>query len=60
MATSPSLVFVHAFPMDPSMWAGQLATFPSALAPELPGFGGADGAGNVMTMEAAADRKSVV
>jgi len=52
------IVFIHAFPLDGSMWANQLEFFRRdslAIAPDLPGFGGARGVGNVMTMDAAAD-----
>jgi 3-oxoadipate enol-lactonase len=53
------LVLIHAFPLDASMWDPQVASFDgrvSVVAPNLPGFGGADPAGDVMTMEAAARR----
>lgn len=54
-----ALLLVHAFPLDARMWEPQLAAFSGAvplLAPHLPGFGGSDPAGDVMTMRAAADR----
>lgn len=42
------------------MWQPQLEAFsgdvPAIIAPNLPGFGGSESAGNVMTMAAAADR----
>jgi pimeloyl-ACP methyl ester carboxylesterase len=53
------LLLVHAFPLDARMWEPQLATFADVLpviAPHLPGFGGAESAGRVLTMEAAARR----
>lgn len=53
------LVLIHAFPLDASMWEPQIAAFEGGLpvvAPNLPGFGGAPPAGDVMTMEAAAQR----
>lgn len=52
------IVFIHAFPLDGSMWAGQVEEFGNrtkVLAPNLPGFGGATPIGAVMTMSAAAD-----
>jgi len=53
------LLLVHAFPLDARMWEPQLSAFSDALplaAPHLPGFGGSDSAGEVMTMGAAAQR----
>jgi 3-oxoadipate enol-lactonase len=53
-----SLVLIHAFPVDASMWDHQVAVLGGAVdvvAPSLPGFGGTPGVGEVMTMEAAAD-----
>ena len=53
------IVFIHAFPLDGSMWADQLEQFgkrTKVLAPSLPGFGGAPPTGEVMTMSAAADQ----
>jgi pimeloyl-ACP methyl ester carboxylesterase len=53
------LLLVHAFPLDARMWEPQLATFADALpvvAPHLPGFGGSEPAGGVLTMDAAARR----
>lgn len=53
------IVFIHAFPLDGSMWADQLEEFgkrTKVLAPSLPGFGGAPPTGEVMTMSAAADQ----
>lgn len=56
---SDGLLLIHAFPLDASMWSGQSAEFSSRLpvvAPHLPGFGGTEPAGDVMTMASAADR----
>src|SRR6266496_2816006 len=56
------LLLLHAFPLDASMWEPQLNAgwdLP-ALGPNLPGFGGEPGAGDVLTMEAAADHAARV
>jgi 3-oxoadipate enol-lactonase len=53
-----TLLLVHAFPVDASMWDGQVESLGDehrVLAPSLPGFGGTPPAGEVMTMDAAAD-----
>jgi 3-oxoadipate enol-lactonase len=53
------LLLVHAFPLDARMWEPQLAAFADALpvvTPHLPGFGGSESSGDVMTMDAAAER----
>lgn len=53
------LVLLHAFPVDARMWEAQLSAFSGVLpviAPHLPGFGGTEPSGEVMTMGAAADR----
>jgi 3-oxoadipate enol-lactonase len=53
------LLLVHAFPVDARMWEPQRSALEGAvpvLAPHLPGFGGTEPAGVVMTMGAAADR----
>lgn len=53
-----TLLLVHAFPVDASMWQGQVEAFSgdhTVLAPSLPGFGGTPSTGEVMTMDAAAD-----
>jgi 3-oxoadipate enol-lactonase len=55
------LLLIHAFPLDASMWDGQVAALGSRLpvaAPHLPGFGATEDAGDVMTMRAAATRCS--
>lgn len=52
------IVFIHAFPLDATMWEPQLEKLgrsTKVLAPNLPGFGGAPGHGEVMSMHAAAD-----
>jgi len=52
------LLLLHAFPLDARMWEAQLSAFSGVLpliAPHLPGFGGTEPAGEVMTMGAAAD-----
>jgi 3-oxoadipate enol-lactonase len=53
-----TLLLVHAFPVDASMWSAQVEGFSedhTVVAPSLPGFGGIPSAGDVMTMDAAAD-----
>ncbi|HEY3213871.1 MAG TPA: alpha/beta fold hydrolase [Actinomycetota bacterium] len=53
------LLLLHAWPVDARMWEPQLAALPDGLAvaaPDLPGFGGSESAGNVLTMGAAAER----
>jgi pimeloyl-ACP methyl ester carboxylesterase len=52
------VLLIHAFPLDARMWEPQLSTLGglAVVAPHLPGFGGAPGAGDVMTMGAAAER----
>jgi len=52
------ILFIHAFPLDSTMWEPQIAEFSGTtkvVAVNLPGFGGAASAGDVMTMAAAAD-----
>jgi len=52
------VLLIHAFPMDASMWGAQVDDLRErwpVVAPNLPGFGGAADAGDVMTMRAAAD-----
>jgi pimeloyl-ACP methyl ester carboxylesterase len=52
------LVFVHGFPLDHTMWQGQIDVFSSryrVLAPDLRGFGASDVRGETMTMEDFAD-----
>jgi 3-oxoadipate enol-lactonase len=53
------LVLIHAFPVDASMWERQVASLDTdaqVIAPHLPGFGGTPDAGDVLTMDAGADR----
>ena len=53
------LLLLHAWPVDARMWEPQLAVIPDRLtvaAPNLPGFGGSEPAGDVMSMGEAADR----
>ena len=53
-----TLLLVHAFPVDASMWHGQVEALSDehqVLAPPLPGFGGTPSPGEVMTMDAASD-----
>ncbi|HEV3474063.1 MAG TPA: alpha/beta fold hydrolase [Actinomycetota bacterium] len=53
-----TLLLVHAWPVDASMWDGQVEALGGdvdVLAPSLPGFGGTAPAGDIMTMDAAAD-----
>lgn len=53
-----ALLLVHAFPLDASMWdedAAALGADARVLAPSLPGFGGTAPAGEVLTVDAAAD-----
>ncbi|MDQ3211019.1 MAG: alpha/beta hydrolase [Actinomycetota bacterium] len=56
--TTDGVLLIHAFPMDASMWEAQVDDLRErwpVVAPNLPGFGGAADAGDVMTMRAAAD-----
>jgi len=51
------LLLIHAFPLDARMWEPQRDTFDGRFAiaaPNLPGFGGAPGAGPVTSMGASA------
>jgi 3-oxoadipate enol-lactonase len=53
-----ALLLIHAFPLDASMWAPQASTVgddAQLVAPHLPGFGGTAPAGEVLTMDDAAD-----
>jgi len=54
------VLLVHAFPLDARMWQEQVEWLRGrgwpVAAPSLPGFGGTPGAGEVMSMGAAADR----
>ena len=53
------LLLVHAWPMDARLWERQVDAFAVRLpvvAPNLPGFGGSDPAGQIMTMASGAER----
>jgi pimeloyl-ACP methyl ester carboxylesterase len=53
-----TILFVHAFPLDASMWDDQVTAVredTQVLAPSFPGFGGTPAAGDVLTMDAIAD-----
>jgi pimeloyl-ACP methyl ester carboxylesterase len=50
------LLLIHAFPLDARMWETQRGLGVPTVAPNLPGFGGSEPAGDVMTMAAAAAR----
>jgi 3-oxoadipate enol-lactonase len=53
-----TLLLIHAFPLDASMWAPQANTIgddAQLVAPHLPGFGGTAPSGEVLTMDDAAD-----
>jgi len=53
------LLLLHAWPLDARMWEPQAGALPEGLAvvmPNNPGFGGAELAGEVMTMASAAER----
>jgi pimeloyl-ACP methyl ester carboxylesterase len=53
-----TLLLIHAFPLDASMWDEQVTALRvegDILAPSLPGFGGTPPAGDVLSMDAMAD-----
>jgi 3-oxoadipate enol-lactonase len=53
-----TMLLVHAFPLDASMWEEQVNALredAEVLAPSLPGWGGTEPVGDVLTMDAAAD-----
>jgi 3-oxoadipate enol-lactonase len=53
-----TLLLIHAFPLDASMWAPQLNSLgddAQLVAPHMPGFGGTAPVGEVLTMDDAAD-----
>jgi 3-oxoadipate enol-lactonase len=57
--TTDALLLIHGFPLDATQWEPQetsLRDRVTTVAPHLPGFGGTDPAGDVMTMSAAATR----
>lgn len=54
----PTILFVHGFPLDHTMWAAQIEEFSKThrvVAPDLRGFGGTDGALYSVSMEQFAD-----
>lgn len=54
----PTILFVHGFPLDHTMWVEQIAEFSKdhrVIAPDLRGFGGTDGALYSVSMEQFAD-----
>jgi 3-oxoadipate enol-lactonase len=53
-----TLLLIHAFPLDASMWEPQITALEGEVdpvAPHLPGFGGTAPVGEILTMDAAAD-----
>jgi 3-oxoadipate enol-lactonase len=53
-----TILLIHAFPVDASMWSAQVEALSdehTVLAPSLPGFGGMPSVGDVMSMDAVAD-----
>ncbi len=52
------LLLIHAWPLDARMWDAQRESVGHVplVAPHLPGFGGTEPAGDVLTMRAATDR----
>jgi 3-oxoadipate enol-lactonase len=53
-----TVLLIHAFPLDASMWDEQVAALRGegeVLAPSLPGWGGAEPVGDVLTVDAMAD-----
>ena len=54
---APTIVFVHGFPLDHTMWLGQLPLVEHAnlLMPDLPGFGASDPLAGEPTMRRYAD-----
>lgn len=53
-----TVLLIHAFPLDASMWDEQVAALrgeTEVLAPSLPGFGGTESVGEVLTVDAMAD-----
>lgn len=56
--TGPVVVLVHGFPLDHTMWAGQIAALSGSfrvIAPDLRGFGQSEGHGSKTTMRQFAD-----
>ena len=56
--TGPVLLLIHGFPLDHTMWAGQIDALSAhfrLLAPDMRGFGGSRWSGEKVTMEQFAD-----
>ncbi len=56
--TGEALLLVHGFPLDHTMWAGQLEAFSTryrVIAPDLRGFGGSQSSDASVSMEQFAD-----
>jgi pimeloyl-ACP methyl ester carboxylesterase len=56
--TGEVILFIHAFPLDSSMWESQLGAVPDgwrAIAPDLPGFGASPAMTGVTSMDSYAD-----
>ena len=56
--TGPVILFAHGFPLDHTMWKGQIEEFSKThrvIAPDLRGFGGSDGTLYAISMERYAD-----
>lgn len=56
-ANAPTIVFVHGFPLDHTMWLGQLPLVDQAslVMPDLFGFGGSDPAAEELSMKTMAN-----
>ena len=54
---APTIVFAHGFPLDHSMWLGQLplVEYASLLMPDLPGFGQSEPAVGDVSMQSMSD-----
>jgi pimeloyl-ACP methyl ester carboxylesterase len=53
--SGPPLLLVHGFPLDHTMWFGQIDHFSRVIAPDLRGFGGSTVTPGTVTMEQFAD-----
>lgn len=61
--TGPPILFVHGFPLNHSMWQGQLEPLAEnrrVIAPDLRGFGGSGVVEDVITMEQFADDLNIL
>lgn len=59
MTSGDGLLLLHAWPLDARMWDRQQGEVPAGVpvaAPNLPGFGGSEQAGDVTTMTVSAER----